>query len=277
MISTSANIRWTRRAPRRGLTFAELIVATTIMVMIASAVATLGMTVHSTNSHCQGQTTAAQHARIALGRINQAVEGAASSEQFPVCLVVSEQAGGQQLPDTLVVWSPQSPAANPAGMPLVRELVVFGADPARPHVLLEIRSPTDAAIAPSTADTAAWRTLVEQMKTSQSTEKIVLTDRLRTTPVTGTWNDSLTAGQLRGVIRFRRRMAPTTQEWSEYRAGDRNWNEIAWPLDSYRSSSGTRMVACQTELQLVTGARMSAANTALPFFGSAAFSYELQR
>src|SRR5688572_22199926 len=107
MIQCSGKSRRKCRELRRGLTFAELIVATTIMVIIASAVATLSMAVHSTNSHCQGQTTAAQHARIALQRIQQAVEGAVSSEQFPVCLVVAEQAGGQLLPDTLVVWSPQ--------------------------------------------------------------------------------------------------------------------------------------------------------------------------
>jgi hypothetical protein len=277
MIQGSVTIRKRRRALRSGLTFAELIVATTIMVIIASAVATLSMAVHSANTHCQGQTTAAQHARIALQRIQQAVEEAASSEQFPVCLVVAEQAGGQSLPDTLVVWCPQGAAANPGGLPLVRELVVFAPDPVRPSTLLEIRSPADGAVAPPPADTAAWQTLVEQLKTSQSSEKVALTDRLRTTPVTGTWNDSLTAAQLRGVIRFRRLMAPTAQEWAQYRAGDLDWDELAWPLDSFRATSGTRTVACQTEMQLVTGAKEAAANTALPFFGSVSFSYELQR
>jgi hypothetical protein len=162
-------------------------------------------------------------------------------------------------------------------MPLVRELVVFAPDPLRPQQLLEIRSPSDASPAPPVADASAWRTLVDQFKTTQSLERIVLTDRLRTSPITGSWSDSLTAAQLRGVIRFRRLMAPTTQEWSQYRGGSLDWDEIAWPLDSYRATTGTRTVACQTELQIVTGSKTSAANTALPFFGSALFSYELQR
>jgi hypothetical protein len=105
----------------------------------------------------------------------------------------------------------------------------------------------------------------------------MLTDRLRTTPITGDWNDSLTASQLRGVVRFRRLMAPTEQEWSQFRAGNKAWNDIAWPLDSVRATSGTRTVACQTELQIVTGSRASAAMTALPFFGSTSYSFELGR
>jgi len=262
---------------RRGLTLAELLMATTIMVMVAGAVATLGMTVHGTNNHCQGQTAAAQHARVALERIKHAVDQAVASEQFPACLVVAEQVGGQQLPDTLVVWSPAGAAANPLGMPQIRELVVFAPDPEHPNCLLEIRSPSSVTTAPSASDTSAWRNLVEELKTSPSSDTIVLTDRLRTTPVTGNWSDSLTAQQLRAVIRFRRLMAPTDQEWSQYRAGSKAWGELAWPLDSYRATSGTRTVACQTELQIITGAKASAAATALPFFGSASFSFELPR
>lgn len=269
-------IRNFRRA-RRGLTLSELLIASTIMVMIAAAVATLGATAHSSNDHCQGQTVAAQHARVALQRIEYAVEQAVASEQFPVCLVVAEQVGAQKLPDTLVVWSPAGAPANPTGLPLVRELIVFTPAADHPNTLLEIRSPTSGSTAPPTSDTSGWRNLVEQLKTSSTAEKTVLTDRLRTTPITGEWNDSLTASQLRAVIRFRRLLAPTEQEWSQYRAGTKAWNELAWPLDSYRSTSGTRTVACQAELQIVTGSRASAAITALPFFGSTSYSFELQR
>jgi hypothetical protein len=105
----------------------------------------------------------------------------------------------------------------------------------------------------------------------------MLTDRLRTAPLSGAWSSNLTAAQLRGVVRFRRVMAPSDSEWSQYRAGTRTWQNIAWPLDSYRSTSGTRTVACQTELQLVAGNMASATSTALPFFGSASLSYELPR
>ena len=91
---------------RRGLTLAELLVAATIMLMIATAVGTLASAVKSTNDYCHGYTVAAQHARVALSRIERAVQTATASEQFPGCLVVTEQAGSQELPSTLVVWSP---------------------------------------------------------------------------------------------------------------------------------------------------------------------------
>jgi len=55
-----------RRRARRGLTLAELLVSTTIMLLIATAMAMLAMTVHSTNDYCRGQLDCAQHARIVL-------------------------------------------------------------------------------------------------------------------------------------------------------------------------------------------------------------------
>src|SRR3954470_10906083 len=97
---------------RKGLTLAELLVATTIMLMIASGVATLATAVHSTNDFCRGYTVCGQHARIALSRIERAFAGATSSEPFPGCIVVTEQFGTQTLPTTLVVWYPTTTAAN---------------------------------------------------------------------------------------------------------------------------------------------------------------------
>ncbi|HMC11003.1 MAG TPA: prepilin-type N-terminal cleavage/methylation domain-containing protein [Pirellulaceae bacterium] len=263
---------------RRGLTLAELLIASTIMLLIATAVATLAETVHSTNDYCKGYTVAAQHARVALTRIERAVQNAIANEQFPGCLVVTEQAGSQVLPSTLVIWNPTTgTVANPTGLPLISEIVVFGPDPAHPNHLIEIRSPTEATAVPVASDMSAWRTLTDRLKTSSTTTKIQLTDRMRTAPLTGNYTDSLTPADLRGAVRFRRLMAPSDTEWGQYRAGTRTWQNIAWPLDSYRSTSGTRAVACQTELQIAPGGMASAAVTAIPFYGSASISYELPR
>jgi hypothetical protein len=266
-----------RRSLRRGLTLAELLVATTIMLLIATAMAMLAMTVHSANDHCRGQLDCAQHARIALERIERAVETAIANEQFPACLVVTEQAGSEELPQTLVVWSPLAPTSPGTRLPYVSEIVVFSPNPAAPGTLLEIRSPSDGATVPAATNMSAWRTLTDQMKTSETTDKIALTDRLRTAPLSGSWSSSLSASQLRGVVRFRCLMAPSASEWAEYRAGTRTWANVSWPLDSYRSTSGTRTVACQTELQLVAGNMAAATSTAIPFFGSTSLSYELPR
>lgn len=266
-----------QRHCRRGLTLAELLVATTIMLMIAAAVATLSSAVQSTNDFCRGYTVAGQHARVALSRIERSLREAYANEQFPGCLVLAEQAGGQTLPYTLVVWDPTGAVANRAGLPLIQELVVFCPDPAKPNMLLELRADADPSLAPATSDTSGWINLVNQLKTSQSVTKVILTDRLRTAPITGDYNDSLTPSDLRGNVRFRRLMEPSDQEWAQFRAGTRTWNNLSWPLDSYRSTSGTRAVACQIELQIAPGSMSSAAATAIPFYGSALINYELSK
>lgn len=265
------------KSRRRGLTLAELLIATTIMVLIAGAMAMLSTAVHSANDHCRGQLELAQHARIALARIERALHTALANEQFPGCLVVSEPISGQDLPQTLVVWSPEV-ATDPGGRrPLVSEIVVFAPSPTQPGTLWEIRSPSDGSTVPYATDASGWRTLTDSLKTSASTSKIVLTDRLRTAPLSGSWTSSLAASSLRGVVRFRRLMAPSEVEWSQYRASTKAWQDLSWPLDSYRAGSGTRTVVCQTELQLVSGTMGSAAVTAAPFFGSVALAYELPR
>jgi hypothetical protein len=262
---------------RHGLTLAELLVASTIMLMIATAIGTLTATVHSTNDFCRGYVVSAQHARVALSRIERSLLTAVANEQFPGCLVVTEQAGSQTLPTTLVVWSPTGAVANPTGLPLISEIVVYGPDPAHPNSLLEVRSPSEFSPVPAASDLAGWRTLTDRLKSSQTTNKVMLTDRLRTAPITGDYSDSLLPADLRGAVRFRRWMAPTDQEWSQYRAGSKTWQNLAWPLDSYRSTSGTRAVACQTELQMAPGSMATAAATAIPFYGSASITYELAR
>jgi hypothetical protein len=262
---------------RRGLSLTELLVASTIMVLIATGMASLATTVHSTNGYSHGRIVAAQHARVALDRIEHALEHAAASEQFPVCLVVSEQAGSQELPQTLVVWSPDGAAANPTGLPLISELVLFAPDPAQPAHLVEFRAPSNLGTVPAASDVAGWRTLTDSIKASLTSEKIVITDCLRTAPLSGPWTQSLTATELRGVVRFRRLVAPSEQEWSQYKAGTRTWPNLSWPLDSFRQTTGTRAVACQTELQIVTGNMAAASSTAVPFFGSVLRTYELTR
>src|SRR3954454_18891143 len=97
---------------RRGLTLAELLVAASIMLLIAGATGTLAMTAHSANGFCQGQTACAQHGRVIISRIERAVQSAVANESFPGVLIISEQAGGATLPSTLVVWSPPTTAAN---------------------------------------------------------------------------------------------------------------------------------------------------------------------
>ena len=265
---TDCDRRQSRR--RRGLTLTELLIAGTIMTMLAAGMGTLVMTVHGTNEFCRGQAVAAQHARVVIDRIERAVRTAETSEQFPGCLVVSQGAGGWDFPDTLVVWKPTGSAVDPNGLPRVNELLLFLPDPAFPSRLIELRDSMNTATAPAITDAAAWSTLVASLKASASAVKTELSDRLHTAAVTEGGTD------LRGCIRFDVQLAPSAADLAAYRGGSRTWNALAWPLDHYSTRAGMRRVVCQTELQMLPGGADSA-QTAVPFFGSAALTYEIIR
>jgi Tfp pilus assembly protein PilW len=259
-----------RRHRRRGLTLTELLIAGTIMTMLAAGMGSLVMTVHSANEYCRGQSVAAQHARVSLDRIGRAVRTAEASQQFPGCLAISETVGSWEFPETLVVWSPIGTAANSHGLPQVNELVIFTPDPIAPSRLLEIRAPNNTATVPDVTNTAAWATLIDAIRSAADSSQTELTDRLRTSAVTNGGND------LRAAIRFRVLMAPSEVYWAEYRANTRNWKDLDWPLDHVSTQTGLRRVVCQTELQIVA-AGDDAGQTSVPFFGSAALNYELAR
>jgi hypothetical protein len=255
---------------RRGLTLTELLIAGTIMTLLAAGMGTLVMTVHATNDFCRGQAVAAQHARVTLDRIQRAVRTAVASEQFPACVVVPQTVGGYEFPDTLVVWCPSGAAADPSGLPRVNEIVVFCTDPALPSRLVELRAPGNVSVCPAASDAAAWATLVDTLKSSPSSEIIELTDRLRTATLSGG------SGELRGCARFHVLMAPSASEWSQYKGGTLAWKDLSWPLDFYSTKTGMRRVVCQTELQILPGDATSA-QAAAPFFGSTTLTDELLR
>ena len=266
----------TARRARRGLTLTELLVAATIMVMIVGAMSMLAMTVHSANNHCQGQSLAAQHGRVVLDHLSRTINTAASSEDFPGFVVITEQLGSSKFPDTLAVWLPEGAAADPDGLPRVSEIVLFTPDPAQANCLLQIRQAGNGAVVPPASDLTAWRTLAASLKTDPASERVTLTDRLRTGALveqTGTPD----AANLRGCLRFLRLMAPSESEWADYRGGELAWDEIAWPLDSYSSVTGTRRVVCQIELQIAPNHSDTSAATTVPFFGSAGITYDLSR
>lgn len=256
---------------RRGLTLTELLIASTVMTMIAGGMGTLVMTVHATNEYCRGQSLAAQHARVATDRMQRAIRGATASDDFPGCLVVAAEVGAWDFPDALVVWSPIGTPVDKNGLPRVKELCLFCTDPNAPNRLLEIRAPANNAIVPVATDQTAWRNLVETLRTSLSVERTELTDRLRTASVQAGMSTNV-----RGCIRFNLLMGPSLEEWADYRADSLEWDELSWPLDLYSSRRGMRRVVCQYELQLQPG-DSEAAQPAIPFFGSAFLSYELTR
>lgn len=263
-----------RAAYRKGLTLPELIISIAIMVMIAGAMAVLSNGVQSVAEHTQGLDLASQHGRIAMSRIDNNLRKAFANESFPGVFVLSTTSGSYTFPDTLFIWRPDVAAANPAGLPMVRELVVYTPDATSPNNLLEVTWPSSSATCPATSDVTSWSTLANNFRTGNGPVRTVLTNMLRSNPV------SANSSTIKGAIRFRVMMQPDATDWAAYRAGTLSWSNLDWPQDLRGSTTGTRIVACQTEMQLLptTGEINNSTGLGiLPMFSSSSISYSLNK
>ena len=258
-----------------GLTLVELLVAGTILALIAGGLATLASTVQITNQHQQARGLALQHGRVTLERIQRALNEATASAQFPGFVSFAESEGGNDYPDTLVVWHPSSSASDPDGLPLVSELVVFCPDPSRPNRLLEIRVPDDGRTVPSLADTATWKAELAAIKADPSARNVVLTDLVR---VVAAGDASANMNSERAAVRFLVTLRPSDAEWAEYLAGSRTWENISWVQDVYGSDGGLRQAWCRFEIQLrPADVEDNSAAAAMPLLGSGAVFFRLEK
>lgn len=289
-----------RRPRRAGLSLAELLIATAIMAMVAGAMAALGQAVQVGWEYSEGHGLATQHARVALERMRRAVSNAYASETHPGVAVVYETAGGWEFPDTLVVWRPSGTPANPDGPPLVSECVLFCVDPESPNRLVEITAPSDSRPIPLTDElnTSTWRATLDAIKTDSGSRKVVLTNLLRVAstnsgevpsygvkfPQSGAevGGARVSGGtELRGALRFERRLLPSEQDWDDYQTGALAWSALPWAQGIYGSQTGLRHVWVRIELQLMPGEQALVEDprgeSSVPVFGSAAFSYQMNQ
>jgi len=261
---------------RRGLTLVELLMATAVLSIMAAALGTLAMTVRTSSDYTLRHGVTTQHGRIAIERIERALNQAHASEQFPGFVVFSDTVDGAVFPDTLVVWHPAGDPANPDGLPLKSEVVVFCPEVDQPNRLMELTVPDNHNPVPSLDDTSAWLADLAVLKTTSIGERTVLTGRLRTAAVVdGAPGDT----SLRGAVRFSQLIRPSESQWAEYQAGDIAWDDLPWPQNVFGSATGLRQSWCRIELQLTTDpdASSDAPAEVVPFFGSAAVYYELHK
>jgi prepilin-type N-terminal cleavage/methylation domain-containing protein len=254
---------------RRGLSLPELLASVLILGLIAASLGGVASAVRTSNAYCSGHTQAAQHARVTLARLERNISLATANESFPGCRVFSTTVSGSTFPDTLVVWKPLTTAVAPTGLPRVNELLLYTFNPATPNQLLEIRDTTNTATVPVATATSSWNTLVSTLLSSNTATRSVLTTRLRTAKPT-------LASSSRGAVRFLMLAGPPDTQWASYRAGTTAWDDLDWPLDRYGSTTGSRMVALQIEMQMDASDGVVSGNV-LPFFGSATYSYQLSR
>jgi hypothetical protein len=250
-----------------------------VMAILASTLAALATTVQVANQQQMGAGLAVQHGQVAIQRIERAIQRATTSEQFPGFIVIKETVGGSTFPDTLVVWKPDGEPAAPDGLPRVNELVVFTPAYEDPTRLIEIWDSSDTSEVPALANDAAWQTLISMMKMSAppgfDSSAAVLTDLMRAAEVTDPAGNSF--GR-RGCVRFEQMLRPSAAEWQAYKAGSTAWQNLPWVQGIYGASSGQRQALCRIELQLRPGDIDSHdKQAAIPFFGSAAIYYQLER
>jgi prepilin-type N-terminal cleavage/methylation domain-containing protein len=275
MCQASEPVATGSRAANRssGLTLVELLLAVAILSLIAGALGALARTVSVGSQYSANVATSVQHARVTLERIARTVESACANESFPGAIVVTESVAGLRHPNTLVVWRPQSAAADRAGLPRFNELVIYSASNSARNELYEFTAPSDTRTAPAIANTAAWQSEIAALKVAADTKKTLLTDRLRVSSSAG-------EPEKRGTIRFEAERRPTASEWAAYRAGTTAWDELPWPQGIYGAQAGMSQTWVRIELQMVPFASsriVSTSESVLPLFGSGAVYFELQR
>lgn len=250
-----------------------------VMAIIATTLAALATTVQMANQQQTGRGLALQHGQVAIQRIERAIQSATTSEQFPGFIVVSETVGGWTFPDTLVVWKPKGQPIAPDGLPRVNELVVFTPMYIDPTRLVELREPNNTSEVPAVADRFAWQYLIGMMKMGAmsgfDSTVPVLTDLMRRAEVATASGSSV--GQ-RGCIRFEQTLRPSAAEWQAYKAGSVTWESLPWVQGIYGPRFGQRQSLCRIELQLrPADLDLHDKQVAIPFFGSAALYYQLER
>jgi prepilin-type N-terminal cleavage/methylation domain-containing protein len=263
-----------KRTIRRGLTIIELLFAVMIMAMVAAALQAMIGSVQLANDYSQGYGTATQHARVALSRIETAVHQAYGKSIYPGVWVTHDTDGQWTYPNTLIVWQPSGTPANPAGPPLVQELVIFCPDPNAPNDLVQLTVPGNTTTVPTT-NTASFTTLINSLKTSSTASKIVLTNLLEVAAV----SSAVGGAASRSAVRFVVTLTPSAASWSSYLGGGTAWGNLTWAQGMCSAAEGRRMVWLRSEIQLVPGIEWTGENSAaaapVPFLGSACFSYPM--
>ncbi len=269
----AASRHWSRRAgrSRAAFTLAEVLVASAVCVLISGAMAVMADGIEQAASYTFAQETAHQHARVALERIQNAVNNAAATNDNPPVVVLSDVSGVYTFPETLVVWRADT---NGNETPQANELVVFCANPSNPKQLWEMSNSSDSQTV-SMTNVAALQSLVTAMKSNNAAKKSVLTSLLRSCT-------SHDLGAPKPALRFEVVMRPSAADWATYQASSKtaaDWSNIPWTQGIYGSNRGLRQVRVNCELQVLPedrGAIASPDSFSVPFLGSAAMYYELK-
>lgn len=256
--------------PKRGLSLAELLVASAVMGIICLSFGTLAMSVQMANEYSQEKNLVGQHARVILQRVERTMQGAHASESFPGILPITYYYASYDFPQAIAVWDPDgSPLGN---YPQINELAIFAADPENPNRFVEIRNASDTSSAPGLTDEAGWRTLVANLIDSSDSEVVEISDLIRAGKAGSNYYSTL---------RFQTRVVPSDADIAAARSGSVDWEDLNWATSIYSSKAGIRQVWCHFEWQLVPSSNIDEHSRlqeqAVPFFGSSAIYYQVTK
>ena len=263
------------RAPARsGMTLIELMVAASVMSLVAVVLAGIVTALDTARSHVEGLHEATALGRFAVGRIHDAVNRTGTyrigtNETVPGIAVVAND----DRPEILVLWTGGRETSLAETSPLARlpranELVIVTSDPADPRQLIELVVPTATDNVDFTASTFATR--VRQLIGSTSAEKVTLCDRTRVLRWPATESGAVVA-----AVRFEWEASPSSSQIAATTPGTAEWRALPWAGGVSTSNSGLRQIALRIELQVVNYGAPAAdvATPSLPVFGSAVRRY----
>ena len=261
---------------RRGFTLVELAIAVTIVAMVVGTLEAVLQGVHHAYAYNEGHGLATQNARVVLDRIIATASQATANEQFPGLLVVTDQVGLWQYPEALVVWHPTGSPANPSGLPLFSELVIYCPSVASPNQLLEVTLPGNNSVVPAASDQASWTQQIAAIKQNPPATAVLLSSLVRTCSIS-----SSPGSTWRGAVRFQTRLLPSASEWSQYQAGTLGWKQLHWVQGICGSTTALRQIWLGIEMQFMPGSGIlgESASAAQPvaYFGSSALYYEMHQ
>jgi prepilin-type N-terminal cleavage/methylation domain-containing protein len=260
---------------RRGLTLVELLAVSAILLMMAGTLGSLALSVQNTNRHQFSRGLTLQHGQVLLVRLQRQMQLATANASFPGFASFSTSVGGNSYPDTLVVWRPATAAVDPNGLPRIHELVVYSPNPAAPDELWEITIPSDTRTAPPLTNQAAWLVELDRFRTGANAQRNVLTDLLRIAAPRDHAGKSIGT---RAALRFEIQRRPSASQWSSFTSGSTTWDALPWVQGIYGPQVGLAQNWCRFEFQLRPGDEVTHhRDAAIPFFGSAAVYFPLQK
>lgn len=254
------------------MTLIELMVAATVMSLVAVVMGGLVTAVDTARRHVDGLQTATSQGRLAIDRIRDAVGRAGvyrigTGATIPGVAVVQE--GDQSA--ILVVWTGgrESNFAEQGlftRRPKASELVIYMPDTNAPEQLVEIVVNGNESEVDFGAAAAQFAMRIGGLINSVSAEKITLCDRLR---------EVSDGAEPVAAIRFAVEATPSTGEINTAVTDSSDWRALPWVSGASTRTSGLRQLLVRIEIQIATLRDAGETSSAsLPLFGAAELRYQ---